>query len=287
MKNTSSEIRTSLIISTYNRPQALFQVIESVKRQKMLPFEVIIADDGSAEETKELIASMQLSFPVPLIHSWHEDLGFRQAANKNNAASKAKGNYLIFVDGDLVMHPYFIQDNIRIAAPRQFVVNSRVMLDEAITNEIYRNNRFELSFFQLMKQKNFKNGFRLPWLSRIIPSQQHYKPCRGGLMAIWREDFLAVNGLNEDFVGWGHEDTDLFIRIMNYKLTRRNNKFRGITYHLYHPTENMSAAEKNKDMAASLLESSEYYTQNGIDKYEKVPQSGERLKTSRDEVAIK
>jgi len=270
MKNSRSNMTVSLILSTYNRPQALFHVLESVKSQTILPFEVIIADDGSGPETAALITQMQTNFPVPLIHSWQEDLGFRQAANKNRAAANAKGNYFIFVDGDLVMHPCFIQDNIRMAAPGQFIVNSRVMLDEKTTNEIYRNNRFALSFFQLMKQKNFKNGFRLPWLSRIIPSKQHYKPCRGGLMAIWRDDFLAVNGLNEDFVGWGHEDTDLFIRIMNYRLKRRNNKFGGITYHLYHSTENMSAANKNKDMAALLVGSVEYFTQNGINKYETV-----------------
>lgn len=257
----------SLIISTYNRPQALFHVLQSVKRQKVLPFEVLVADDGSGDETRQLIEQLQKDFPVPLIHAWQEDLGFRQAANKNNATSQANGNYLLFLDGDLVMHPGYIKDNIATAQKGYFVVNTRVMLNENITKDIFANKHFNISTSQLLKQKNSKNGFHLPWLSPMIPTKQKLKPCRGGLMGIWKEDFIAVNGMNEDFVGWGHEDTDLFIRLFNYGLKRRNNKFKALTYHLYHPVENTDNAQNNKALAERMKSNKSYFCQNGLDKY--------------------
>ncbi|TRX66121.1 glycosyltransferase family 2 protein [Carboxylicivirga sp. M1479] len=263
----NEDIKVSLIISTYNRPQALYHVLESVKKQIVLPHEVIVADDGSSEETSLIIKDASKAFPVPLKHSWQEDLGFRQASSKNKAAAKATGNYLLFLDGDLVLHPFYIADNINSAKPRYFVVNSRVMLDETITKQIFKQNEFRVSITELLKQKNFKNGLHLPFLGSLIPTKQTIKPCRGGLMAIWKDDYYAVNGMNEEFVGWGHEDTDLFIRLFHYGLKRLNNKFRALSYHLYHPTENTDNSENNKQIAEQAKRTTDYFCKNGIDKY--------------------
>ncbi|MBR8537356.1 glycosyltransferase family 2 protein [Carboxylicivirga sediminis] len=267
MNTASGSPTISLIISTYNRPQALYHVLQSVRIQKEMPHEVIVADDGSGEETRQVTEQCQKDFPVPLIHAWQEDLGFRQAANKNHAASKASGSYLLFLDGDLVMHPDYIKDNRMTASKGYFVVNTRVMLDETFTEEIFKKKQFSISASQLSNQKNSKNGLHIPWLGSLIPTRQKLKPCRGGLMGIWREDFVAVNGMNEDFVGWGHEDTDLFIRLFNYGLKRHNNKFRALTYHLYHPIENTDNAHNNKALAEKMKGNSSYFCPNGLDKY--------------------
>ncbi|MCG8579511.1 MAG: glycosyltransferase family 2 protein, partial [Bacteroidales bacterium] len=239
-------IQASLIISTYNRPQSLHHVLESVKNQSLLPHEVIIADDGSGYETDSLIQQFQKNFPVPLIHSWQKDLGFRQASSKNKAAAKSSGNYLLFLDGDLVLHPHYIKNNICSARERCFVVNTRVLLKEKTTNIILKSGIFKLNIWQLLNQKNRKNGFYAPFLNKFIPDKQSIKPSRGGLMGIWKNDYLAVNGMNEDFIGWGHEDTDLFIRLLKYGLKRIDNKFMALSYHLYHPKENTNRAEANK-----------------------------------------
>ena len=100
----------SLIISTYNNPRFLELVLLSVLKQKLLPREVVIADDGSGEETKELIDIYKKIFPIPLLHVWHEDNGYRLSTIKNKAVAIAASEYVIFIDGDLLLHPLFIFD---------------------------------------------------------------------------------------------------------------------------------------------------------------------------------
>jgi glycosyltransferase involved in cell wall biosynthesis len=121
-------MRTSLIVTTYNRPDALHVVLQSVLRQSQLPDEVIIADDGSGEATRMLIASLQHDFPVPLVHVWQEDLGFRAARIRNLAASKAQGDYVVFIDGDMMLHRRFLDSHVRAAREKWMLHGKRAML---------------------------------------------------------------------------------------------------------------------------------------------------------------
>ncbi|MCZ8205200.1 MAG: glycosyltransferase family 2 protein [Gemmatimonas sp.] len=99
----------SLIIATYNWPQALAVVLRSVRAQQVWPTEVLIADDGSRSDTRALIDRERAGLPVPLVHVWHEDAGFRLAAIRNKAIAQARGDYIVQIDGDVVLHPRFIQ----------------------------------------------------------------------------------------------------------------------------------------------------------------------------------
>ena len=114
-------MKTTLIITTYNWKEALKSVLESVKRQTVLPDEVIVADDGSREDTKAMIDQMREGFPVPLVHSWHEDNGFQLSMSRNRAIAKASGDYLIMIDGDMVLSQTFIESHKRVAKPNWFV----------------------------------------------------------------------------------------------------------------------------------------------------------------------
>lgn len=96
--------KISLIATTYNRPDALRLCIESIGRQTLVPFEVIIADDGSTDDTRTLIERMRKDFPCPIVHAWQEDLGFRAAEVRNNALRLCKGDYVVFIDGDIIIH---------------------------------------------------------------------------------------------------------------------------------------------------------------------------------------
>ena len=219
----ASNISTSLIISTYNRSDALELCVKSVLRQSLLPDEIIIADDGSKEDTRELIHQLAASSEVPIIHVWHEDLGFRLASIRNKAIAKASKEYIIQIDGDIVLHKDFVKDHVRFAKKGSFVTGSRVLIREGLT----------------------QNGVHLPWLSPLL---QHYRQwdisySRGCNMAFWKEDLLKVNGYNEAITGWGSEDHELVCRLINNGVRKRTIKFAGIVFHLHHElhgTDNLS-----------------------------------------------
>ena len=135
-KSMASKISTSLIISTYNRSDALELCVKSVLRQSLLPDEIIIADDGSKEETGELIHQLATTSVVPIIHVWHEDLGFRLATIRNKAIVKATKEYIIQIDGDIVLHKDFVKDHVRFAQKGSFVTGSRVLIREALTKKM-------------------------------------------------------------------------------------------------------------------------------------------------------
>lgn len=116
--------KISLIATTYNWPDALRLCIESIGRQTLVPFEVIIADDGSTDDTRTLIERMRKDFPCPIVHAWQEDLGFRAAEVRNNALRLCKGDYVVFIDGDIIMHPHFVEDHAKMAQPGYYVIGS-------------------------------------------------------------------------------------------------------------------------------------------------------------------
>ena len=240
----ASNISTSLIISTYNRSDALELCVKSVLRQSLLPDEIIIADDGSKEDTRELIHQLAASSEVPIIHVWHEDLGFRLASIRNKAIAKASKEYIIQIDGDIVLHKDFVKDHVRFAKKGSFVTGSRVLIREGLTKKMLAERNCIISIHD-KGTKNTINGVHLPWLSPLL---QHYRQwdisySRGCNMAFWKEDLLKVNGYNEAITGWGSEDHELVCRLINNGVRKRTIKFAGIVFHLHHElhgTDNLS-----------------------------------------------
>lgn len=121
-------MKVSLIITTYNWPDALRLSLMSVVAQTRVPDEVIIADDGSGEETRQLICEMAKDFPCVLKHAWQEDRGFRAAESRNNALRQCEGDYVIMIDGDIVMHPHFVEDHVVMARNGYYTIGSRTKL---------------------------------------------------------------------------------------------------------------------------------------------------------------
>ena len=132
-------MKTTLIISTYNRPEALSVCLDSVRFQTVMPDEVIVGDDGSTSETKDLIESFKKDFPVPLIHLWQEDKGFRLAMMRNKSVAAATGDYIIEIDGDIFLHNKFVEDHKRLAKPGHYLRGTRVNLGQKLTEEICKS----------------------------------------------------------------------------------------------------------------------------------------------------
>ncbi len=234
MQEFPTMVESSLIIATYNWPEALDLVLQSVLLQTKLPSEVIIADDGSGLPTRQLIERHQQNFPVPLKHAWQEDKGFRAARSRNNAAALSSGRVLMFLDGDLIMSPEYVEDALEYVKKGQMSIQNRVLLSEGLTRELINGKKIKINFFSKGILANRKNCIRIPAVNKIKRTRQDFKKNRGGLLSVTREDYFSVRGYDESFEGWGNEDKDLIIRLMHHGVKKKILLFQGRTYHLYH-----------------------------------------------------
>jgi glycosyltransferase involved in cell wall biosynthesis len=235
MKN--SNVSISLLITTYNRKDALEVVLLSVLQQSLMPIEVIVADDGSTKDTAELVQEYQKKFPVKLLHCWQEDLGFRVSHIRNKAIAMASGDYIIMADGDVVLHRHFIRDHRIHLAPNQFIQGSRVLLSQELTQKAISSKRVYFTpFSEGIKNRINATPCKMlsPLASRIYSLKQNIKAVRSCNMACWKADLIKVNGFSEEFVGWGREDSELAVRLLNSGIHRYNLKFGAIVYHLWH-----------------------------------------------------
>ena len=260
---------TSLVIATYNWPHALEICLESVLRQNKMPDEILIADDGSGKSTKELIEHFRSRFAVPVHHIWHPDEGFRLAQIRNKANVAARGEYIIQLDGDLILHPCFVKDHMTAAKPGYFIGGSRVIIDQERSEQILYDKNIELNIFQKGISNRF-NGIELAALgklaSTIVKTNSAYN-IRGCNMSYWKKDFLAVNGYNEEYIGWGREDTDLVFRFYHSGLQRRFFKFRGVAYHLWHKEADRSRIIQNDDILSHTIQTKAIRCRKGVDHY--------------------
>lgn len=259
----------SLIVTTYNWPKALELVLQSIKVQSILPNEVIIADDGSQTETQQLIARYQLSFPVPLIHSWQEDIGFRASRSRNLAIAKSQSDYIIMIDGDMVLHKYFIRDHIRIAKHKHFVQGRRVILTKQLTEKSLNSRNIKLSLLSPDVRNKF-NAVSIPLLSKILSpllTKKSHQSIRSCNLAVWRKDIIQINGFNEDFVGWGREDSEFVVRLLNNNITRQDLRFGGVAYHLYHHENTRNNLNDNDQRLELAIKNKVRYCEHGLNQH--------------------
>ncbi|NTW81745.1 MAG: glycosyltransferase [Chlorobiaceae bacterium] len=260
-------INCSLVITTYNRPEALELSIRSALSQSVPPFEIIIADDGSTCETAFLIDNLSPLSHVPLIHVWQEDLGFRAAASRNRAIAETKGNYIVIIDGDMLLDTDFIRDHRSMALEGSFIQGSRVLLSRENSDMRLETKVTDVSPFE-KGLGNRKNTLRLPWLSgRLAIKNRSLSGIRSCNMSFFRKDCILINGFNEDFVGWGREDSEFAVRMMNKGILRRNVKFSAIAYHLWHPENSRKQLAENDRLLERAIDEHVTFCRNGIDKY--------------------
>ncbi len=256
-------MKVSLIVTTYNWHEALYLSLQSIFYQRRLPDEIIIADDGSDERTAQMLAS--LDAPVPLLHAWQEDKGFRASKARNRAIAMASGTYIIGIDGDMILERHFVEDHLRCAQKGVYLQGSRVLLNAQKTKEVLVKKTILFSPFE-KGLSNRTNAFRIPFLSRLICKEnQKRKGIRSCNFSLYKEDILRVNGFNEAFVSWGREDSEFVERLYNVGVKRKNIKFSAIEYHLYH--DEGKAAEKNDTIWQKTIDEKLQWCEDGIDKY--------------------
>ena len=227
-------MKLTLIISTYNQPDALAKVFVGLQRQTRWPDEVLLSDDGSAKPTRRLIDAFAATAPVPVKHVWHRDDGFRKTIILNKTVAAATGEYLVFTDADCVPHPRFIADHAALAEPGYWVQGRRCFVREEFVPQFSADKIPAYDWMLSGKITGAAKGVR--WPLAIISRDTKQRGIIGCNMAFWREDVVAVNGFDEAYTGWGTgEDSDIGTRLYHLGRQRKFVYGRAIAFHLNHP----------------------------------------------------
>lgn len=262
--------KVSVIVSTYNRPDALRVCLLSLFEQTTLPDEVIIGDDGSVEETALLIEELKAIAPFPIVHVWHEDKGFRLAMMRNKCVARSTGDYIIEIDGDVFLHPEFVADHLREAGHGIYVKGGRVNLGKELTEKICKSGKpHPIHFLTRGIESKRENAVRCVWLARFLAPRYRKRrsAALGCNMSFFREDFIRINGYDEFYEGWGGEDVDLGNRLLNGGCKKRYLKFAGIVYHLWHEDKFMYNKTENFRHMRMMDEQKIVRCEDGVDKY--------------------
>jgi glycosyltransferase involved in cell wall biosynthesis len=260
-------MRVALVIGTYERPDALRAVLDTVSRQRAAPDEIVIADDGSGAATQDLIATFgrKSDVPVRVVSQPHE--GFRLTRLRNLAIAASTADYLVFVDGDMLLHEAFIADHRRHARRGRFTQGVRVRADVQLTARLIADPRLPVTAFTpglglsrriyLVRSRAGSSGMR-----RIA---NHFIAIKGCNQAFWRDDLLRVNGFNEAIEGWGPEDKELCARLTFAGVERQSLLFGGIAIHLHHPPASRAALPANLAVLADTVQHRRTWCDRGVD----------------------
>lgn len=268
-------MNVAVIVTTYNRPDALDAVLYGFAAQDGRDFELIVADDGSTDETRRLVERRARTAPIPLKHVWQEDRGFRAAAIRNRALAATGADYVIFTDGDCVPSRHFVAAHCRLAEPGRFLAGNRVLLSARLTERVLRERVpiHEWDGWRWLRAWLARDAKRI-WPLLILPDgafrrlrpQRWYgvKTCN---LSAWRGDLLAVNGLDETYAGWGLEDSDLVIRLLHAGIRHKSARFATPVYHLWHRESDRGRLAENQRLLDDLIASARTRAALGVDQY--------------------
>jgi glycosyltransferase involved in cell wall biosynthesis len=255
-------LKTAFIVLTYNGVDALLPVLRGLATQCNEHHEVIIADDGSGPAAVEALRKALPAFNCPVRHVWHPDVGFTASRARNLAANNSQSDYLVFMDGDCIPNAHFVQAHAELAEVGCFVNGSRVLLSERFTKRIVANGLdigrarwFDQLRWRLAGDVN-KLIHLLPWPKNLWRKETSFrwKQIRSCNFGVWRSDFLRVNGFDETFQGWGHEDADLVLRLHNAGLKRKNGFCATEVYHLWHLENSRVSESENRNRVKQRMQ---------------------------------
>lgn len=265
-------MKISFIVLTYNRSDALLAVLRSLAAQCGPGHEVLIADDGSKPASVQALYDNCPDFDCPVRHIWHPDIGFTAAASRNLGAYFASGDYLVFLDGDCIPNRNFVRAHTRLAERGCFVNGSRVLLSPALSAEVLAEKTdLPLKPFVFWLKARITGDSNkllhvLSWPGSLFRVKQGFiwRGIRSCNFGVWRTDFMLVNGFDETFEGWGHEDADLVLRLGKLGLKRKNGFLATEVFHLWH-NENLRDQESiNRQKVVDRMHSGLVIAEKGI-----------------------
>ena len=263
------KIKVAIIIAVYKWKDALNLVLKSIEKQSILPNEIIIADDGSGNDIKELISSYKKKFRPEVIHVWQKNMGFRKPMCLNKAIAKSKSEYIITIDGDMILHSRFIEDHLNFRKPNTFVNGMRSKISPEATINMIENQDCTLKTFD-KKLKSKRYSLRNFFLCKLFSGKKNFNKFynfNGCNMAFYRKDYIHVNGYNEDIIGWGRDESEFASRLINNNIRRRDLRFNAIAYHLHHEGASRNRLDINHTIFLNALKNKVKKCKNGINKY--------------------
>jgi len=267
----------AVIVTTYNRPDALAAVLEGLLAQNDRDFEVLVADDGSTTDTAQVVRQYQARAKFPLNHVWQEDDGFRAAAIRNRALAATQADYIIFTDGDCIPPIDFVAQQRKLSEPGCFLSGNRLLLSQEFTQQVLA----EKTPVHLWRFGDWLRAYRQGHISRLLPllrlpdiawmrklSPRRWQGAKTCNLSAFRTDLLRVNGLDESYTGWGQEDSDLVVRLIRAGLICKSARFSAPVLHLWHKENDRSHLEENQRRLQEVLNATHIRALKGVDQYQ-------------------
>jgi glycosyltransferase involved in cell wall biosynthesis len=268
-------MRICVILTTYNRPDALGLVLDGYLGQHPRDFELLVADDGSADDTRQLVEDYARRAPFPLRHVWQEDRGFRPGAARNRALASTRAEYILFSDGDCVPPRDFVARHARLAEPGHFLSGNRILLTEAFTARVLQE-RLPLHAWGT---RRWLAAWLRGGINRSLPlialpdgnfrkrAPQQWEGVKTCNLSAWRADLMRVNGFDESYSGWGLEDSDLVIRLLHAGVRHKSARFAAPVFHLWHREHDRSRLTENQQRLSAIIDSRRTEAVIGVTRY--------------------
>lgn len=262
----------SVIVTTYNRADALDAALRALAHQTDHNFEIIVADDGSGPDTARVIESWSARLPIPLKHVWQENRGFRGAEIRNRGIGASSGDYCIFLDGDCLARANFVATHRRLAEPGWFVAGNRILLSRGLTETVLAQRLgAETWDGAALTRERWRGGVNrlLPALHLPLgPLRKVYSKAWEGAktcnLALARSDLDRIDGFDTHYTGWGLEDSDLIVRLFHAGVRRKDGRFATGVLHLWHPESDRSGLADNQRRLDDVLTSDRVRATRGL-----------------------
>jgi glycosyltransferase involved in cell wall biosynthesis len=262
----------SVIVTTYNREDALHAVLRALGGQTDRNFEIVIADDGSRPLTAQLIQMWASRLPLPVKHVRHEHQGFRGGEIRNRGIRASAGALCIFLDGDCLPRPDFIATHRRLAEPGWFVAGNRILLSPELTDAVLKGNvAAEQWGFGTILRERLRGG-----VNRLMPAvrlplgplreyrSNDWEGAKTCNLAVARSDLDSIDGFDNSYTGWGLEDSDLVLRLLHDGVRRKDGRFATGVLHLWHPPADRSALPDNERRLSEIITGGRIRAQRGL-----------------------
>ncbi|WP_048441095.1 glycosyltransferase [Caenimonas sp. SL110] len=264
-------MKIAFVVLTYNRPDALLAVLRALAPQCPSDAVVIIADDGSRADAVAAMRQGLPKFACPVRHVWHPDIGFTASRARNLGAFDSHADYVVFLDGDCVPSPHFVRAHIALAQPGYFVNGNRVLLSPDMTRRVSATDAPEhigmLEWLRLRMAGDVNKLTHLVYWAGApgrVESTFRWKSIRSCNFGVWYRDFELVNGFDETFHGWGHEDADLVLRLHHLGLSRKNGFLATEVLHLWHDESSRDSEELNRERVLQRMKGNLVRAQKGL-----------------------
>lgn len=258
--------KLSLIIGVYRNIEYLRLIFKSLEKQEFKNFEVIIAEDDDDPVVKAFIEESRRQYQFPISHLNQPDNGFRKNKIYNEAIKVSKYDFLVFIDGDCILHPKYLHVYASRAKENLCLFGRRVRLDKKSSEALIRTGDFKyLSFFRLLVNgsKRIEDGLYLPFYT-----QKREKNILGCNFCVSKKDLVYINGFDEDFTTpFYGEDTDIRRRLKLIGIQFESTRFKAIQYHLYHDIgDRIESWRTSGDLFKKKSEEGLFYAKNGLEK---------------------